>query len=479
MKISNYNDKRSEIHKLAQIIIERYDILNLTRRDMNLLLIYDKDEGIYKNNPNLLDRIIYDEGARLSELRGKGNNSPFTDFDNNNSPFKDFDNSNLIKEEVERVKHVIQSKLRCIDKSQINTDKFYLPVNNGLLELKTGKLKNFSPEIYFTKKIPIDYKKDTNVPCEFFNFLKDIFEGDEWQIYVLQEYLGYTLYCGYPFDKFLFLRGLPENGINVILELMKSLVGDVNYHTLTFSDLLKEKSAVQLEYYDKLFNICGEMGKNVSPNPEQLGKLVGDNAIKVDEKYEYGFTFKNRTKLLFTGDKLPDVNRLSADLIKKLIILDVFPKEKRIQNDEIPNVHQIQIMCENPTFLKGILSWALEGLQRLLYNNGFSYSEKIDNKINEMLTLKENHIDLYVGQRIAHNTGSFCPSDMVYSDYISFASELGITPYGKSKFYSEFIDACIKFGYKLYKTQKTYNNGKRHQSFVNISLKNIISSYPL
>src|SRR5699024_4269080 len=103
----------------------RFVQLNSGRNDENSpLYVYLEDEGIYSSNHSIIDKYI-----RIVEWQvSRHDQSEVYNFLSNTA------------ERVEQTK-----------------DRYLIPVNNGIFNLKTKQLQSFDPKYVFTSKIDTDY----------------------------------------------------------------------------------------------------------------------------------------------------------------------------------------------------------------------------------------------------------------------------------------------------------------------------------
>lgn len=89
----------------------------------------------------------------------------------------------------------------------LNANKRYINLLNGMFDLETFTLVEHSPEFYSSIQLPITLKRDVDCP-NFKKFLGQCFSADEEAINLAQEWAGYLLTAETRAQKALILYGL-------------------------------------------------------------------------------------------------------------------------------------------------------------------------------------------------------------------------------------------------------------------------------
>ncbi|MEM0097761.1 MAG: hypothetical protein QW338_04780 [Conexivisphaerales archaeon] len=239
-------------------------------------------------------------------------------------------------------------------------------VKNGLLNMKTGELTEHTPAYFSTVQIPVTY--DPNAKCPtILKFLKEIIFLED--IPMIQEFVGYTLYRGYPVAKALLLFGEEFTGKSTFMHLVGALLGKNNTMVST---------PRMFTYY-----YAGSVGKlatffytstyEYKRTPRVLKQLIeGEQVIGRINKFGPKITFTNTAKFIFSMDKNTKKPR-PLDFKDHFLIVP-FPHEI----SEAEEDRRILEKLTTPEELSGFLNWSIEGLQRLM-DNGFVFSSTAEN----------------------------------------------------------------------------------------------------
>lgn len=262
---------------------------------------------------------------------------------------------------------------------QQEADSHLIPVQNGILNLKTQTLESFTPEKVFFNKIPVEY--DTGKDCpQIRQFFKDVLPPEEDRR-VLQEWFGFALLREYRYEKALMLHGGGRNGKSKTLELMRLLVGTDNCASISLQELENQQFAVA-ELHNNLLNVSGDISREALRNTGVFKSATGRDQLTADRKFLQRISFTNYAKFVFSANEIPPTKDLSDAFFARWDIL-TFPNTFYDQEElealaEAEREHArlkdaaIIERITTPEEMSGLLNWALEGYKRLAKQGGFS-----------------------------------------------------------------------------------------------------------
>jgi len=236
----------------------------------------------------------------------------------------------------------------------VNGDLF---VNGGQLELKDSKPKR-APRA----RSPASWDTDARCP-EFRRFLREVVPVKR-ERHTLQEYTGYCLmHWAMPLHKGLFIVGPTASGKSTFLKVLRDLLGSVA--SVSPHELVNGRfGAIELE--GAWANIRTDIASEVLQNIGKFKEILAGEPMHAERKHEQGYEIEPNAKHLYSANRLPDVS-IDDDAFFRRILLVSFPKtvprDKR--DPELPS----RLTDE----LDGVLLWAVEGLQRLIENEGFTH----------------------------------------------------------------------------------------------------------
>lgn len=130
-----------------------------------------------------------------------------------------------------------------------------IAVLNGLLNIETGMLTDFTPDEFITVQLPVAYNPTAECP-KILTFLEQIIGKD--QLPIIQEILGYCLLQRYPIHKAALLVGDGANGKSTVQELFKLFLGSDNVSSVSLQALCENRFAVA-SLFGKLANLCADI----------------------------------------------------------------------------------------------------------------------------------------------------------------------------------------------------------------------------
>lgn len=321
------------------------------------------------------------------------------------------------------VVRVLQRESITVD--EMNTNRNYINVRNGMLSLSTFTLQPHSPEFLSTVQIPIKYDPNATAP-NFMSFIKDITLDDKQLMNVHQELVGYWLTVETKAEKAVYYYGSGANGKSVMASIVNTLVGDDNVSSVPLSEFSQTFGMESL--IGKSLNIAAEneMGGK-SLRTENFKAIVSGDNITVNIKYRPSISYTPFCRLLFLVNSLPDSMDVTNGYFRKIIIVPfrkTFGKEER-------NVNLKQLLMKE---LSGILNWALKGLKKLKLNKyQFSHCEAIE-ECHRAYYAEQNPVKEFFHEHVTLETGARTKQSDFHEKYMQWLNMQGIDDKGtKSK----------------------------------------------
>jgi P4 family phage/plasmid primase-like protien len=277
---------------------------------------------------------------------------------------------------------------------QMDSNRNYINLENGMLNLQTFRLENHQKELYSTIRIP--YRYDEKADCPLFKeYLMDVLEEDEERITLISQILGYCLTAETKAQKAFLLFGKGGNGKSVLIDLLKSLCGNENVSAVPLKDLNNPFSRYDL--VGKLVNLSTENELGSSEfNTEYFKSISSGDPIRVEKKYEPGFVYDPECKLVFAMNKLPFSKDKTYGFERRLIIVPF----NKTYGDKGEKEADLGLSEKLKKELPGILNFALQGL-KTLKENGYKFVQsKVVNQTVEEYTEKLNPIRTFFNEMI-------------------------------------------------------------------------------
>lgn len=297
-------------------------------------------------------------------------------------------------------------------------------VKNGTLELggPVGFVfRDFERSDFLTYQLPFDYDPDAVCP-RWQGFLDTVLpDVDRSRQKVLAEFLGYVFARDLNLEKCLILYGMGSNGKSVFFNVTSALLGPDNVANVSLESLSKS------EYYratlaNKLLNYSSEISSRLQA--EKFKQMTSGEPIEARLPYGQPMILKNYARLAFNSNELPrDVEHSEAFFRRFLIV----PFDVTITDDQRDtNLAKTIIACE----LSGVLNWMLDGLHRLLEQNGFTKSAAVDAAL-EIFRRESDSVAMFVedeGYQISARDSLYLKA--LYLEYRSYCQDNGMKPCG-------------------------------------------------
>ncbi|APZ96576.1 hypothetical protein Fuma_06246 [Fuerstiella marisgermanici] len=246
---------------------------------------------------------------------------------------------------------------------------FRIAVDDGsLLDPARGTIEAPSHDWFSRTILPIAY--DKNAKCELWEkVLLQNLEGDMDRYKLLQEFAGYCLWSELTFQKFLILLGEGANGKSVFLAGLSALLGLDNISNCNLESLTSNRFAT-VTTLGCLANLSAEISNVDRASEGVLKQLSSGDIMPFEQKHKPIVYAKPTAKLIFSCNDMPRFTDKSFGLYRRMIVV---PFNREVPEHE--RIHDLDKPHRWKDELPGMLNWAIEGLQRLLEQKQFTYSE--------------------------------------------------------------------------------------------------------
>lgn len=336
-----------------------------------------------------------------------------------------------------------------IDQNEEMAPANYIAFNNGVYNLLTEEIEDYSPDLVITNKIPYDYNSEAySEICD--KTLDKLACNDDKIRMLLEECIGYCFYRRNELRKSIILTGEKENGKSTFLSMLETLLGQENISSLDLKELGERFKTAQL--FGKLANIGDDIGDEFIPNPAIFKKLSSGNPVNAEFKGEDPFDFSSYAKLIFSANDIPRIKDKSGAVVSRLVII---PFNARFSVKDPDFDPYIKYKLITPEVMEYLIVLGLRGLKRILAQQKFTTSEKVQNALNEY---EENNNPILLffhdDPKIINET-----TQSVYQEYYSFCTINNFTPMSNIEFSKQ-----VKKHFDVDVVNKSIN-GKKYRMF--------------
>lgn len=240
-----------------------------------------------------------------------------------------------------------------------DSDPLLLNCKNGVVDLRTGKLRPHNASDLLSRMAPVDYDPKAVCP-QWLRFLDVIFEGNKDVIAFVQRSFGYSLTGDTGEQVMFFCYGSGRNGKSTLLELMRYLIGDYSQQADASTFLVKQSDGVR----NDIARMAGvrfvssiEVGEGRRLNETLVKQVTGQDTISARFLHHEYFEFVPQFKLWMAANHKPIIRGTDEAIWRRIRLI---PFDVTIARKDIDRKLKNKLQDEAP----GILAWAIEGCRQ-------------------------------------------------------------------------------------------------------------------
>jgi putative DNA primase/helicase len=317
---------------------------------------------------------------------------------------------------------------------------WHLPCQNGVLDLKTGILRDGKPDDYLKSVCPTDYDPAAQCP-QFERVIRDIFGGSDELVAFIQRVFGLSLVGVNVEHKLFILWGHGRNGKDTILKAVKitlgdDLAGEIRSEMLLDQGRLKSSSGPSADIM-RLRGLrltwASETNEGRRMDAGNVKLLTGGGDLVGRPPYgrrEVSFA-QSYTLCLLTNAK-PQADAEDYALWRRICLI---PFNTRFVDDPTePNEKKIDRYLDDKLAAEaeGILAWMVKGCLEWR-RDGLQPPDVVTQATSEYQA-DEDVIQHFIdGACIVHKDES-CKAALLYEHYNKWMTDNGSKPMNNTKF---------------------------------------------
>ena len=268
-----------------------------------------------------------------------------------------FAKQSLGKGSLDRMIELAKSLL-AVDDACLDANPWLLNVENGTIDLKTGRREKHDPRDLLTKIAPVKANRHAECPT-FEKFLKRVAGGDPSLVKFIQRAVGYSL-TGITTEQVLFFvyGKSGNNGKSTLVNLIRDMVGDYGLHTPTETLLVKQYDnaiPADLARLDGARMVTAiEANFNRHLDEARIKSMTGGEPITARYMRQNFFQFVPVLKLWLVANDQPRVRGTDEAFWRRMRAIPLTIKIPEAERDpDLPT----KLRAELP----GIVAWAVRG----------------------------------------------------------------------------------------------------------------------
>jgi len=244
---------------------------------------------------------------------------------------------------------------------------------NGVVDVTTGKLRDYSDDDVITNQIPHAYDPNADINGKANAFLKRLANGDDATYENLIEVLGLCIMATAAYGICPVLLGEGSNGKSTFIAIIRELVGAENMSALQPSEIGRRFQAEML--VGKLANLGDDIANNFldSDACAQIKKVATGNLIHTDVKGARGFDFVPYATMVFSANEFPRLGDTSQGMMRRFHPIPFNAKFRPTDKDYDPNIVD---KLTTPEVMSEFCLLAVIGAKRIVENNHMTPNAK-------------------------------------------------------------------------------------------------------
>jgi putative DNA primase/helicase len=310
-----------------------------------------------------------------------------------------------------------------------------VPFANGLLDLETRTLHPHTPAYFGHHLLPFEYDPKATCP-RWMQFVGELWPDDPDSIEALQEVMGYLLAGATQQQKLFGLVGPKRSGKGTIGRVLTGLLGAHNVAAPTLSGLTTNFGMSPLIGRPLAIISDARLGRksDSSVAVERLLSVSGEDSITIDRKYRDPWTGRLPTRFLILTNEIPQFADASGALASRFILLVL---DRSWYGREDPTLTD-QLLGE----ASGILTWALEGLDRLTQRGHFDQPPSAREALRRLEDLGAP-VGAFVRDRCVVGTGRQVGKDVLWAAWKAWCTDEGRSTPGTKAVFGRDLSAAF------------------------------------
>jgi putative DNA primase/helicase len=317
--------------------------------------------------------------------------------------------------------------IRIASHKGLNANPWLLNVQNGTLNLQTGKLQAHNRKDWITKIAPVKY--DEKAVCPVWDrFLKKVTNNDRDLMEYLQRVVGYALTGEVSEHVLFFFYGGGKNGKSTFLNTISSMLGEYAFAAprgLLFKQQGSQHDTRFATLHGCRFVTCSEIEEGQMFDEALTKDLTGGDPISARRMREDHWEFIPTHKLFMAGNHKPAVRGADEGIWRRIRLVpwlvQITEKEKDVNLKK-------RLLKELP----GILRWAVQGC--LAWQKRGLDMPAIVQEATAQYRDESDVLGQFLNTNLTFTANVITPRYIIRELYEAYCKENGFEPLGARRF---------------------------------------------
>jgi putative DNA primase/helicase len=299
-------------------------------------------------------------------------------------------------------------------------DPWFLGVANGVVDLRTGALRDGFREDRITLHSPVRFEAEAGC-ARWLQFLNEVFGGDQELIDFIWRAVGYSL-TGDTSEQCVFTcHGSGANGKSVFLNSLRAVAGSYAYNAPFSTFELDTRTSIPNDLAalaGRRLVTASETNEGVRLNEGRLKAVTGCDPVTARFLHGEFFTFRPVAKLWLAVNHRPHVTDDSYGFWRRVRLIPFLQQFKGQAEDKNLAAHLVED-------LPGILAWAVRGAVAW-YERGLEPPTAVLNATESYRT-ESDPLAQFLQEQCVLEDGCVTAASAAYKAYGAWAAEQGMS----------------------------------------------------
>jgi putative DNA primase/helicase len=332
---------------------------------------------------------------------------------------------------------------------QWDADPMLLNTPAGVVDLRTGVIRNYDPNLYMTMITAVgitavDPRDDYRCPI-WLAFLKRITNDDAELIAYLQRVAGYCLTGDTGEQAMFFGYGVGANGKGVFLQTIGRILGDYCKTAAieTFTESKTDRHPTELaRLHSARLVTATETESERNWAESRIKMLTGGDTVTAHFMRQDDFEYVPRFKLFFTGNHKPGLRSVGEAMQRRVNMIPfavIIPKGER-------DPHFADTLKKE---WPDILQWMIDGCLDWQERGSLAPPEAVT-KETEAYFAEQDSLTQWIEERCERNPNAWTKTTALFGSWKDWAEKAGVR-YGNIKSFGEALE---KAGFHYHRMNK-------------------------